>query len=109
MVSYSIGIVDLEARSDPEMREMPSFALKQEVKLKPRGGNENFINDAEKVFGEGTWIDWGSQLFSGSYEQMCAFLDLADAAQECRNAIDAMPHDAIFGFVWVEHVWGNSY
>ncbi len=108
MISEWIGIVDLEARKDPERNENPYMALMSYVTLKTRRGGGLYTREAEQAFGEGKAIDWGSELYSGSYDQMCQFLDLVEATEECRSAVESMPREAVFGYVWMENIWGGA-
>ena len=109
MYSNWIGIVNQAAMADPEKRENPYEALEPSVTLKTEKRDAPYFREAEEAFGKGRWIDWGSELYSGTYEQMCRFLDLVEATEESRSAIDAMPRDAVFGYEWMEHVWGSGY
>lgn len=58
--------------------------------------------EAESIFGNMRWMDWGSFLCRGNYEQMKSFLEWGEVDKKTMEKFNALPREGDYGFVFIE-------
>ena len=60
------------------------------------------VLNAEEMFGNSTWMDWGSFFCRGDYETMKSFLNIIKADESTMEKFEALPKEGDYGFVFIE-------